>query len=417
MPTGGADVYPSSDCRQIREQSASMSIIPQFSFTLGPNEPAIEGGTEQWSRPLPVSRHAFGVRHIRGAFDADVTYGDLFWAAREFLLKNDAAMLGLALREGSNGTLTAEQVTRVVIHLLKHGACYHPACVAVEAAGRTFHFVLNMAVSHEGRELLEKEVRCLRRLSDEMDAPCWPRVFGHGRGRTAAGRPVPMFLGQWLSGFYEFHITGQGNSTADGVVVWDTDHGHRLLTAPQTCELLRQAAHILAYAYNPLTFEAVRQWRHAAGDFVVRIAGDALQVRLISIRDYGPLIQLTAPDMSAVLEAILVMLLATSLQLRLDRLDGTGPLLSFPDAVIPDIWAGFRQGLQDSMAERGLPEALFDAAMAYIAVHDGQTLETMAVELVDRLWANPAEGDLLRGIARDHAHAIAGAIATSPPGP
>jgi hypothetical protein len=161
----------------------------------------------------------------------------------------------------------------------------------------------------------------------------------------------------------------------------------------------------------------VRQWRHAAGDFVVRIAGDALQVRLISIRDYGPLIQLTAPDMSAVLEAILVMLLATSLQLRLDRLDGTGPLLSFPDAVIPDIWAGFRQGLQDSMAERGLPEALFDAAMAYIAVHDGQTLETMAVELVDRLWANPAEGDLLRGIARDHAHAIAGAIATSPPGP
>jgi len=392
-----------------------MSIIPQFSFTLGPNEPAIERGTKQWSRPLPVSRHAFGIRHIQGAFDADVTYGDLFWAAREFLLKNDAAMLGMAMREDSNGTLTAEQVTRVVVHLLKHGACYHPACVAVEAAGRTFHFVLNMAVSQEGRELLEKEVHCLRRLGNEMDAPCWPRVFGHGEGRMADGRPVPMFIGQWLTGYYEFHITGQGDSKADGVVVWDTDHGHCRLTGAQMGQLLRQTAHILAYAYNPLSFEAVRLWRHAAGDFVVRITDDALQVRLISIRDYSPFIHLSDPDISAILEALPAMLLTTSLQLRLDRLDGTGPLALFPDAVIPDIWSGFRQGLQNGMAERGLPEALFDAAIEFIAVHDGQTLETIAAELVDRQWENPAERDLLRGIARDHAHAVAAAVAGSPP--
>ena len=382
-----------------------------FAFSLGADQAPILPGDRQWLAPLPVSRHAFGSRRESAAFDKTVTYGDYFSAVRHFLEQEDFVLLNHALGHVSGGTLSVRRLDGLAVYLVKHGAYYHPARIAVKTGRRQFSFVLNVAVSRQGQEIMVREVCCLQRLTDELEEPFWPRVFGHGQGETCDGRRLPMFLGDWIEDFYEFHLTAGGKSTATEVVVWDTDNGPRHLSAGQMRRVLHRAALILAYAYHPLTFEAVRSWHHAAGDFVVRLLDDDLDLRLIAVRDYSPLIERPDPDITAVLEALPVMLVATSMRLRLDRLDGTGPLAVYPDSVVPTIWNGFRLGLQRGFAQRGLPDDLFAAAVEYISLFSAEKLAGIAADLVDRHSGNAAERDLLRRISRDHARRLFAAIA------
>ena len=388
-----------------------MSLCIPIKYTLDDATTSLVPGDRQWSAPLPVSRRAFGLRPRKEDFHAALTYGDYFSAARHFLERNDYALLNSGLEQVSGGTCSAAQVDAMAICLVKHGAYYHPACIEAQTGGATLRFVLNVAVSREGCSVMAREIESLQRLHDELAEPYWPQVFGHGQGHTTSGRPLSMFLGRWMEGFFEFHLTAGPEPTGDDVVVWDTDHGHRLLSGGQIEGVLRQAAGILAYAYHPLTFEAVRNWHHAAGDFVVRPLADAVDLRLISVRDYGPFLQHPDPDMTAVLEALPVMLVATSLRLRLDRLDGTGSFAVYPDSVVPYIWDGFRFGLQRGFAQRGLPAEFFSAAMDFIALHDSGKLAGIASDLVDRHRGTSAERDLLRRMAPNHASRLAAAIA------
>jgi hypothetical protein len=388
-----------------------MPTVLPITFALGPNEPKITPGDSRWHDLLPTSRHASGPQPAGSASGVGVTYGDYFSAARHFLEQDNGVLFHSALEKASEGELAADSVNSVAVNLVKHGAYYHPSCVVVETARRTVFFALNVAVSREGRKILPGEVRSLQRLNDELGPCYWPRVFCHGQGETLDGHAVPMFLGSWMKGYHEFHLTGTGHTASHTVAVWDADHGRRYLTMGQTRRLMRHAAFILAFAYHPLTFESVRSWHHAAGDFVVRLRDGELDVRLITVRDYSPFVDHPDPDMAAVLEALPPLLVATSLRLRTDRIDGTGPLADFPGAVVPDIWTGFKAGLRRGFAQRGYPDALYCAAIDFIALHNGDRLAEMAGDLVHRHPGTAAERDLLRRIRRDHAKRLAAAIA------
>jgi hypothetical protein len=382
-----------------------------FTFGLGPIEPAVTGNSDLWSAPLPASRRAFGTAPDGNAFDPHVTYGDYFSACRDFLEQDDAAVLRNAVSRLAGLPVETIDVSRVNVFLVKHGAFYHPSFIRAKVCDRWWHLVLNVAVSANGQAILEREFQNLERLNQATTAPYWPRVFGCGCGRSTRGKRLPMFLGQWLDGFHEFHLSLDANGGHAKVAVWDDSRSNPTLTVYQVQELLRQAALILAYAYNPLTFEAILDWHHAAGDFVVNLAGVGLDVRLVAVRRYAPMVELEQPDVAAVLEALLIYLVDISLRLRADRSDGAGPVVCHPPQVVFDICLGFLQGIQAGAARHGLPEDFIQTVRPYFALHDVPAL----VSIIDAVLAKYAPQDearrLLQTDAQAHAAVLAQALA------
>jgi len=383
-----------------------------FIFGLGPHEPPVTKTSELWSAPLPVNRRAFGLTPAGDAFDAHLTYGDYFSAARDFLEQDNADALCRAVGRLA-GLVGPADVSRVAVYLVKHGAFYHPAWIQAKACDRWWAMVLNVAVSANGRAILEQEFENLERLNREMTAPYWPRVFCRGCGRTPGGKRLPMFLGEWLDGFNEFHLSADAGDGPARLVVWDDDQGKRNLTAFQVQELLRQAALILAYAYNPLTLEAVLDWHHAAGDFVVNLDGVGLGVRLISARRYAPMAEIGQLSVADILDALLVYLVDISLRLRVDRSDGIGHAVCHPPQVMPAICLGFLQGIQAAAARRGLPEDFIQTVRRYFALHDEQALLSMVDAILVKYAPDNEMRPLLQSNARDHASALAQALAES----
>jgi hypothetical protein len=389
-----------------------MPFNAPFVFGLSPHEAATSGDSHLWSQPLPVHRHAFGQTGRHDDMEPHLTFGDYFSAARSFLAQNDGALLRRAVGWCTGRRVAPADLDRVGIFLVKHGAFYHPAYVEVSAYGLCLPFVLNVAVSMQGRHCLGLEYQSLAKLNEELAEPFWPRVFGHGSGMCDNSGQLPMFLGQWLTGFYEFHLTAGTSGDLGQVVVWDTDQGHRIITPFQVQELARQAAFILAYAYHPLTFEAVLNWHHAAGDFVLKPAEKGLKVGLITVRHYAPMIEQVDPDLAAVLDGVLLYLVAISMRLRLDRLDGTGAMACHSDAVVPAICRGFLEGIGHGCAARGLPTDLTTAIQRFLCLHAETELMPTARAVIAGYQHRPDEQSLLLGMLATHVSAMAAALAS-----
>lgn len=382
-----------------------------FIFGLGPHEPPVTAASELWAAPLPVSRRAFVNSPDGDAFDAQITYGDYFSAAQNFLEQDHAAVLCRAVGRLAHRRVEPADVAQVAVFLVKHGAFYHPAWIQANVCDRWWPMVLNVAVSPSGRTILDQEFGNLERLHREMTAPYWPQVFGRGSGRTLSGGRLPMFLGEWLDGFHEFHLSAVADNDPPRVVVWDDEQGKLNLTAFQVQELLRQAALILAYAYNPLTLEAILDWHHAAGDFVVNLDGVGLGVRLISVRRYAPMAEFGPPDVAAILEALLVYLVDISLRLRVDRSDGIGHVVCYPPQVMPAICLGYLQGIQAAAARRGLPEDFAQMVRRFFALHNAQALIPIVDGILMKYAPDNETRPLLQTDARAHTSALAQALA------
>ena len=385
-----------------------MNIL--FKFGLSPSEPAVTAESELWSTPLPLELSAFQDTLSQNYQTPAPTYGDYFQAAQDFLLQDDMALLCRAANQVLGKAVALRDVEGVGVYLVKHGALYHPARIEVSVAGHIVALVLNVAVSARGRQALSVEFEAASRLAHELSSPCWPRFYGHGSGKSADGRSWPMLLGAWLEGYYEFHLA---ESTAPGgltVVVWDSDRGHWKLTPHQQGLLIGKAAEILTYAYHPLTFEAILNWHHAAGDFVVRPLSGGIDVRLITIRDYAPLVITDTADVEAVLDAIVAFVVGMSLRLRLDRLEGVGRLACYPRSVVSAIWTGFCEGLRAAVAERGLPHDFTDAVVQFFKLQGVRRLTPIARSIIEKYPANSETRRLLHKICGRHLETLWAAV-------
>ena len=387
-----------------------MPIDIPFVFGLSPHEPAISSSSPLWSQSLPLHRDAFS--HAGGHDDKSprLSFGDYFSAARSFLARNAAALLRDAVGRCTGQPAASEDLDQVAVFLVKHGAFYHPAYVEVSVHNQRLPFVLNVAASRQGEHYLHHEYQILARLNATLAEPFWPQVYGAGYGLCRNGRQLPMFLGQWLAGFYEFHLTTGTSGAPYQVVVWDTDRGHCMLTPSQVQEVARQTAFILAYAYHPLTFEAVLNWHHAAGDFVLKQAEEGPKVGLITVRRYAPMLAQSDPDLAAVLDGALLHLVMISLRLRLDRLDGTGPMACFSNDVVPAICRGFLEGIAHGCDARGLPADLSTAIGRFLRLHTEAELMPTARQVIASYPERSDERLLLQEICETHVSALAAAL-------
>ena len=124
--------------------------------------------------------------------------------------------------------LAMDGAEEIGIYLAKHGECYHPARVVAQACGDRIEWVVNGAVSAAGAAIIQNEFAVLQRLTREFSPSYLPEVYVLGDVQVQPGRPLSMFLGEWLAGFHEFHLTRSGPGAEMGVVLWDPENGNRI---------------------------------------------------------------------------------------------------------------------------------------------------------------------------------------------
>ncbi len=376
--------------------------MPIVSYFLSSTGHPIDENHPLWHRPLPENRLSGAKKPA--SIDTDVvTYGRYFSAVSEFCAASGWDRVLRAASRNLAQPVVEKDLGCLNIFLEKHGAFYHPARLQVAVKDQTLSFVVNVAASNHGRQALYHEVKALERLTDQRPFGWFPKVYG------STIVDLPMFLGDWFDGFHEFHLTRGPDNDELVIVVWDGATARCLLSEQQAAVLYRNAAMILAACYDPITTCQIFPWHHAAGDFVVRVEGERVTIRLITVRDYVPMSGSASESDNerVLLDALVVFFIHLSVRMRLDRLDGASEVVWSPDSCLVPMIDGFFQGLDLTARMSGLPEAFPEAFRHYINQHDADDLLDMARRITATVFDQRTEERLAidRHLAR-HIHGI-----------
>ncbi|MGB5424036.1 MAG: hypothetical protein WBN03_17860 [Desulfobacterales bacterium] len=383
---------------------------PRVTYFLASDDRPVAENSPRWRMPLPLSP-AGVVKTGEPASGSVVTYGDYFTAVHRFI--EDKGRIGLtnALRKSVGHSITAADLGTVRIYLEKHGHFYHPARITVAVDNLRPAFVVNVAVTKIGRSYLREDFGNIRLLNDRFPYRFLPQVYCKG-GATLPGRSqrLEMFLGEWLEGYHEFHLSGEPAEMNSRLVVWDPVKGTHPLSKQQRIDVYRQIALILTAYYDLETFEQIFAWHNAAGDFIVRTDAGQSNLRLITVRKFAPLFADIPRDADSILQALLIFWLNLSIHLRLDRLDGVGEFGCADDDVVEAALNGFFEGLALQVRFGRIPQELPDLFAVYLKALSSDDSDMLLEGIVGRLNCHPSEKALIRKHLKRHGEKMTQAI-------
>lgn len=295
------------------------------------------------------------------ASEPSLSYGQFFRAIQDVISRDTYGPLVDATARQLAEDIFLTDIQQILIYGEKHGSDYHPARIEVAVNDASATFVMNVAVTVRGKDRLCREFDVLQHLNCKYSYGFLPQTYFWGEALYGSGpgeNNMLMFLADWFKGYHEFHLSIDQNDHSQKLVVWDTDKGHQYLSPSQAGQVYRLAAKIMTLHYDIKTFEQIFPWHHAAGDFIVRAQEDFLDVKLVTARQYAPMME--RYEGISVHEALLFFLLNLSIRMRLDRLDGVGAVAWADDDCLGATLEGFVKGLRikqgQGMIERGFVE-------------------------------------------------------------
>ena len=365
--------------------------MPPVAYYLATDDDFVDSNHALWHQPLPAKRGPGSLPSASAA--VSITYGDYFSAVERFCASNGWDLPLQAASRKLARQVTLPELQGLSIFLEKHGAFYHPARLRVQIAGQTFSLVVNVAVSADGRQTLPHEVSALAQLNHQRPFGWLTHVYGNATVKLPGGGDVAMFMGDWFDGFHEFHLTRPIGTADPAIVVWNGSADTCLLSEGQTRDLYRNAAMIMTACYDPITTCQIFPWHHAAGDFVVSLVEERATVRLITVRDYVPILDLTGQPINerAVLEALLLFFVHLSICMRLDRFDGVGAVAWAPERCLEPAMNGFLQGLDLTARISGFPASFPELFRSYFNGHEMADLLPIADRLIDTVYDRRSE--------------------------
>jgi hypothetical protein len=340
-----------------------------------------------------------------------ITYGEYFKAITEFLSRDRFELLIKAAKQGFGSSLERGEIDEIRVFLMKHGEFYHPAKVEISFGRECIRFVVNVAVSETGRKQIETEFRNLKTLNEGYPYSFIPRVFGYGGGRTDRGLWVPMFLGEWFEEFYEFHYSCKPENQEPGLVVWDDALGRYSVDSFRTLDIFTRASAILTSYYDFFSSYHIASWHHAAGDFVANIQETTTTLKLITVRQYSPMVKMIDPDLGILLDALLLFFLNLSIQMRLDRLDGVREMVWAGEPAVKGTVKGFFSGLQCQISNNRIPEEVAAGFKDYLRSFKPDDLYDWCGTMTEKLFKGRPELELIQFHLKDHVHALHGHLA------
>jgi hypothetical protein len=369
---------------------------PCFHYHLYHEKNSLREKDARWHHPLPLNR-----KHLPEG--NSVSFGDYFHAVRSFLMQEDCKGLREGISDLSGRNISAGDLGDIHIFLEKHGEFYHPACVK----SRGHAFVVNGALSPAGKKNICREYILLEYLQKSLSASFLPKVWSLGRGKCPDGTALPMFLGEWFGDFHEFHIAADPSPALSAgkkkqrISVWAPE-SHYYLNPAQQDELYRQVAMILTVCYDTESFRHIWPWHHAAGDFVLNLSGGSPEVKLITVRQYEPVIRLAPEEAgeSDLLQALLLFLISLSVHTRLDRVEGTGELIWAEDAAVRPTLEGFFKGLRQKKPPYSDPFPSF--FLAFLRQLPKDSREENAAAVAANLPPASPESEIVRKNLKTH---------------
>ena len=297
-------------------------------------------GPEDLARPFlitPSEAHPF------------LTLGNYFESIKTFILKDQAKPLISALKERLRKDTSLDDIREVFIRSEKHGVLYHLASVEILVSGQWAKLAVSTAVSKKGKKWLTHEYEILKHLNRSLSLPYLPNIYFKGKIEHQTDNKkhetLTMFLTEWFEDYHEWHLSVDETDKEQKICIWDLQNGNRYASQEEAFEIFSQISKILTLYYDPVNFNQIYPWHHAAGDFVVRTGDGRIDVKLTTARKYESIMAYFSEDTVNPMIAIIYFFLNLTIKIRLDKLDGVGET----------VWAG---NLAVDAATEGFFEAL-----------------------------------------------------------
>jgi hypothetical protein len=375
----------------------------QFSYYIPSRDNPVSPELPIWNKPLALTRD-FNLSRPGHDEKPFVSIGDYFLAARLFFETGGIEYIADVANKRFEKHINPEDIEHIDIFLVKHGEFYHPAHIIVCIFEQQISFVLNVAISPAGKAHIKGEYRCLKKLNKNYPFDCLPQVYGWHEVELVNSNTIPMFLGEWLNNYHEFHISRRPRDGKNKICVWDSGRKHYFLTEFQSLNLYTRAAGIMTGYYNLESFEQICAWRHAAGDFIVRVENEKLDLKLITVRRYAPIFEKSFLDDSKhlqssaefILQALLLFFLNLSLKMRLDRLDGVGDIVWADDAAVQGTLIGFLNALGLKKNIPALPDTPLRCFFQYLSMCSKSDLRELSKSLLNRFNPDSPEIEVIK---------------------
>ncbi|MFC1885727.1 hypothetical protein ACFLZM_01530 [Thermodesulfobacteriota bacterium] len=366
---------------------------PRFIYYLSQVFNPVDKHAPLWDASLPMHRKP------ENTASQAITYKDYFFAVRSFMENTGVDLIEHFLSQEKTQSV---KISEISIFLEKHGEFYHPARIEAKTPDSTVSFVLNVAVSNDGKKCMEHEIELLRRLHRKHGNAHIPKIYGHGEAITAEGCKLNMFLGEWFDGFHEFHLSLHPGGKKRRIRVWTPENENVWLTKFQTRALYRQIALILTHYYDVETYEQILSWHHAAGDFIISLQNNTVNVKLITVRRYAAMVDDSDRDIKSMFEALLVFFLNLSIRIRLDRVDGVGEIVWAGDIALYGMFEGFFDALFEKPSFLFLPAPLKDCFRDYLLSREASELFEYGTAVVEAYGLTSPETGVMQKHLTEH---------------
>ena len=277
-----------------------------------------------------------------------LTLRDYFQSIERFILGRVEVLI-----EKSKTALSPNRIGEMLIRSEKHGTLYHVASVEITGDGTRIKFAVSTAFSEPRKGVLRNEYETMRFLNQHFSYDYIPKVYLASEvlcSNPKGNETVVMCVSEWQEGYHEWHLT-EDEDGKQAVLIWDMEKGNRRASREEGFSIFREAAKILTLYYDTKTYRQIYPWHHAAGDFVVKLAGGATEVKLTTARNYMPLISFPRKADTNRVTALVAFFLNMAVQMRLDRTGGVGePVWAQEEFVRPSV-EGFFGALQTMKAE------------------------------------------------------------------
>jgi hypothetical protein len=341
--------------------------------------------------PLPLDHTEF-----KGALQSFWTYQLYFKAIQEVLAKDSYKWLLEAAKRQLALPIGPSDLQKIFIYSEKHGNWYHPCKIEVITSQGCARFALNVALTERGRAVMSQEIRALKYLAASFTFPWLPTIYYYEESVTIPiianenqALSLSLFLAQWFEGFHEFHLSLDPTDGLIKMILWDGSPKPNYLSKRQSGNVYFEISKILTLYYNHRNYDQIFPWYHGAGDFVVKLDGERIEIRLITARQYGPLAD---PEEMSVEEALVFFFLNLSLRMRLDRLDGVGKIAWAGEDCLISTWEGFQEALRIEEKQGSLIPGFRKAFLKDLSRFSVEKLTERFQELLDSY--NPNAPDL-----------------------
>jgi hypothetical protein len=369
-----------------------------FRFLLSDPHGDIELSPENQEQPFlisPEEQHPF------------LTLKDYFGALQSFVLHTDKGILRTVFeKQGLPADINLDDIYEIILRSEKHGAFYHIASVEIIGLGEKIKFAITTALSESAKISLTEENFILQQLS-EITPDFIPKIYCIEPVKWETGSSSEEFLmisGEWFDTYHEWHASDDTESGDRQIHLWDYENGYRFLSDAESYEMLRQIAYILTLYYDQKTFCQIYPWHHGAGDFVVATEPDAISVKLITARQYEPLVHFGQDEEADRLVATIHFLLNLAVRIRLDRLNGIGEPGWLGVFAIHAAVAGFFAGIAATQAKDRLMIGPVTEFLEIMRSFDTQEIFEMYESLLE-IYAEEDQDDfrLIQAELADHA--------------